>query len=380
MKLLVISHACATPINQQFFAEVEKQTNWQLCIVIPENWISEYGKTLRIDRWPAYHGDIIGLPVWKSGNIPLHFYQTTFISLLREFQPDVIYVNHEPYAASTFQVFLANHLSMRKPIGFFTWQNLFKRYITPFHYMERFVLKSSQFAFVGSYSAQEVLKRKDYAGKTVLLPSGIDEDVYFPHSNSNDELKNKLDIKENEILIGFLGRIVEEKGLQTLLMGLKQIQDLSWRLVVIGAGPFENKFDALARNLQLNDRIIRFDFVPHPEAPRYLSAFDILVLPSKTCSNWKEQFGRVIIEAMACGTPVVGSNSGEIPNLIGATQGGLIFPEEQPQQLAHQLKSLILDPSLRLRLGQQGRQNVLRDYINSTLAKRFAETIEKVVT
>lgn len=378
MKLLVISHACATPINQQFFAEVEKQTDWQLCIVIPKNWISEYGKTLEINRWDTYNGDIVGLPVWKSGDIPLHFYQTTFISLLRKFQPDVIYVHHEPYAAATAQIYIANRITLNCPIGFYSAQNIFKHYPTPFSHLEKFVLNNSHFSFPISSSVAKILQEKGCKGKTTILPLGLDPGVHFPQSEAG-QLRTKLDLSQHEVLIGYLGRIVEEKGLKTLLHALRIIQDLPWKFVAVGSGPYDEKFDLLVQKLQLNERIRRFGYISHTDAPLYLSAFDIFVLPSETRSNWKEQFGRVIIEAMACGTPVVGSDSGEIPNLIRATQGGLIFPEEQPQQLAHQLKSLILDQSLRSRLGEQGRQNVLRDYTNSTIAKCFVETIERVV-
>jgi len=130
----------------------------------------------------------------------------------------------------------------------------------------------------------------------------------------------------------------------------------------------------------LSDRIQKVGFVPHDQAPEYLSAFDLLVLPSETRPHWKEQFGRVIIEALACGTPVVGSDSGEIPNVIAATKGGVVFPEGQPQALAEQLRSLILNPSLRSHLVEQGRQTVQSHYTNSALAQSFASTIAAAVT
>jgi glycosyltransferase involved in cell wall biosynthesis len=102
-------------------------------------------------------------------------------------------------------------------------------------------------------------------------------------------------------------------------------------------------------------------------------------LPSETRPNWKEQFGRVIIEAIACGTPVVGSDSGEIPYLLQATGGGLTFPEGQPDALGEKLKQLIINSSLRSQLVGQSRPIVLQNYTNSSLAQRFAQTIEKAV-
>jgi L-malate glycosyltransferase len=378
MKLLIVSHACVTPINQQFFAEVELQTGWQLSIVTPTNWRNEYGQILDPEKWPNYKGQLLGLPIWMSGNIPLHIYRSMFFSILRDIKPDIIYIHHEPYGVATTQIYLANHFSINKPIGFFTWQNIFKNYPFPFQQMERFILKKSSFAFPGSHSADSIIREKGYKGNSVVLPSGIDPNIYCPHLEDKD-LEEIFDLGQKEFIIGYLGRIIEEKGLKTLLYALNQIRDLSWKLIIIGSGSFETEFDSIAQTLKLAHKIKRIGFIPHNEAPKYLSAFDLLVLPSETRPNWKEQFGRVIIEAMACGTPVIGSDSGEIPYLIEATGGGLVFPEGKPEALAEQLKKLILNNALRQELSQKGRQSVLEKFTNETLARRFAETIESTI-
>jgi glycosyltransferase involved in cell wall biosynthesis len=378
MKLLIISHSCVIPVGQQFYAEVERQTGWDLAIITPLLWKDEYGNNLKTQRWSGYQGKIFSIPVWKSGHVTLHTYRSLFIKLLRGFQPDFIYLYQEPYAIVTSQVYLANHLSVKKPIGFFTWQNIFKRYPFPFSQTERWILQQTHVMFPGSYSAEEVFRKKGYEGTSVILPSGVDPNIYFPRPDA-EELRNKLCATQNEVLIGYVGRIVEQKGLKTLLYALKQIQDLPWRLVVVGAGSYETQFDEIAQNLQLTYRINRLGYVSGVETPLYLSAFDVLVLPSETRVNWKEQFGRVIIEAMACGTPVVGSDSGEIPHLIRTTCGGLVFQEGQPQALANQLQKIILNAELRSQIAEKGQQSVLQNYTHNLLAQRFAETVEKSV-
>ena len=379
MKLLIISHSCVTPINQQFYAELERQTNWQITIVTPSNWKTEYGHVLSPKPWSDYQGQLLGIPVWLSGNIALHIYRSTFIRFLKELEPDFIYVHQEPYAIATAQIYLANSLSINKPIAFFTWQNILMRYPVIFRQIEELVYNKSSVAFVGSRSAAEILKKKGYQGNCAILPSGIDTDIYAS-SDQAKELKNKLRATENEVIIGYLGRIVAEKGLKTLLQALHQIPELPWRLVMVGTGEYETEFKQIAHKLQLDSRINYLGYIPHTEAPLYLSAFDLLVLPSETQNNWKEQFGRVIIESMACNTPVLGSDSGEIPHLIKSTSGGLTFPEAQPQALAKQLSKLIMNPNLRLSLGKQGRQAVVQNYTNSSLARGFADTIDQVVT
>ncbi len=121
-------------------------------------------------------------------------------------------------------------------------------------------------------------------------------------------------------------------------------------------------------------------YVPHDETSRWLSSLDVLVLPSETRPNWKEQFGRVLLEAMACGTPVVGSSSGEIPNVINATGGGLIFPEQDTHALAENLTLLAGSPGLRRNLIDRGQRSVAELYDQRRLVRKFASVIEDVIS
>lgn len=381
MKLLVVSHPCLSSGSQQFYSELEQQTGWNLTIVTPANWKDEYGNILRPKHWSGYQGRLLSIPVWISGNVPLHIYRSTFIPLLKELNPDCIYIHHEPYAAATAQVYLANRLSIKRPIGVYSSQNILKFYPPPFRQSEQLVFKDSYFVTAATHSVKRVLREKGCEATIDVLPvglAGIDASVYFPHPQGQ-KVADSLRTNKEEILIGYLGRIVEEKGLKTLLYALKQIQELPWRLIMVGSGAYETQFDALAQNLDLSDRIKRLGYIAHTEAPLYLSAFDLLVLPSETRPNWKEQFGRVIVEAIACGTPVLGSDSGEIPYVLQATGGGLTFPEAQPEALAKELQKLILNPLLRLQFVEQGRQAIRQNYTHALLAQRFAQMIEQAI-
>ena len=378
MKLLVLSHACVTPVNQQFFAEIESQTGWEITIVLPKSWKNDYGNVITPKRWERFCGKVIELPILISGSVPLHFYLATFLSILRDCDPDFIYVHHEPYAAATAQLYLANLLRGKKPISFFTWQNISKSYPFPFNYSEKFVLRNSAIAFSGSYSAEEVLRQKGFQGKSVLLPASVDPLIYQPQSQSTT-LKRELQTSPSEVLIGYMGRIVEEKGLKTLLYALKTIIDLPWRLIMVGSGNYLSTFETIAQECQISQKITYIGFIPHQDAPRYLSAFDLLVLPSETRANWKEQFGRVTIEAIACGTPVIGSDSGEIPHLINKTGGGLTFPEAQADMLADRIAQLIQDINWRHELAEKGRAVILKEYSNQVIGQRFVQSINECI-
>src|SRR5215217_801964 len=128
MKLLLVSHPCVTSVNQQFFAEVEPLSGWELTIIVPSNWRSEYSRVNSVVRWLEFRGHLIGILIYNSGNIPLHAYRTLWMSLLKRELPDVIYVHHESYALATAQIYLANRLSIKQPIGFYSAQNILKRY------------------------------------------------------------------------------------------------------------------------------------------------------------------------------------------------------------------------------------------------------------
>jgi glycosyltransferase involved in cell wall biosynthesis len=105
--------------------------------------------------------------------------------------------------------------------------------------------------------------------------------------------------------------------------------------------------------------------------PYYYSGLDVLVLPSRTRSNWKEQFGRVLIEAMACQVAVVGARCGAIPEVIG--DAGLTFTEGDPADLRAQLQTLLENARQRLELAEKGRQRVLDRFTQSQIAARTVE-------
>ncbi|MFP4228439.1 MAG: glycosyltransferase family 4 protein [Salinivenus sp.] len=378
MKLLVCSHPCVTPVNQAFFAVVEQQTGWDLTLVVPSSWKTEYGPR-QAERWPDFRGTLCPIPVLGSGNVPLHVYRTSFMQLLRSVHPDAIYVHNEPYAASTAQLWLANRATRNVPMGFYSAQNIVKQYPLPFRWTEQAVYRAAQFAFPCAESVLDTLRTKGYDGPATVLPLGVDATLYAPDPSA-PALRAEL-ARGADVLFGYVGRVTEEKGLPTLLDALHRLpHSLNWRLVVLGTGTWASAFDQRAAALGLADRITQLGYVEHTEVPRYYSAFDLLVVPSETQPTWKEQFGRVLIESLACGTPVVGSSSGEIPAVVRRTGGGLVFPEGQADALADQLTTLATDPDRRAALSQAGCHSVQTAFTNEALARRFADTVAQSVS
>jgi glycosyltransferase involved in cell wall biosynthesis len=177
-------------------------------------------------------------------------------------------------------------------------------------------------------------------------------------------------------VIGYVGRLVEEKGVHILLQAAAGL-DGDWVLKVVGTGPYAASLQALCAQLGIAKRVVWAGVVPSAEIPRVLNELDVLVLPSLTRRNWKEQFGRILIEAMACEVPVVGSSSGEIPHLIA--DAGLIFPEGDVEALRDALSRLMQEPDLRLALGQKGRARVLAHYTQQQIAAETYTLYQRLV-
>jgi glycosyltransferase involved in cell wall biosynthesis len=377
VKLLVFSHPCVTAVNQSFYSDLEQHTGWTVTLVMPNRWTTEYGPIDGCARWPAFKGSINCHPVFFPGDIPRHVYRSFLVNLLRRERPDAIYMHHEPYGFATYQVYFANQITGQRPIGFYAAQNLLKNYPPPIRQLEGWVFRRSSYAFPVTSVALDVLRKKHYNGSAEVLPLAVSSDLYKPTPIWGSERRREMGILPGRVVFGYMGRLVEEKGLRTLFSALELLGDLDWELLLVGGGPLEGELRERASGMGKTGNSIRFlGYVPHVEAPNWLSLFDVMVLPSETRSNWMEQFGRVLVEAMACGTPVLGSDSGEIPKIIKATGGGLVFPEGDVSSLAEVMLQLARSAELRSNLARAGREAVLTSYDQVHLSRRFAAVIE----
>jgi glycosyltransferase involved in cell wall biosynthesis len=370
MRLAVVSHPCVTPINQDFFARVQSRTGWEVSIILPRRWKTEYGRR-RAERWPAFRGDLVPLPVALGGNIPLHLYLTRMRRLLKGVGPDVVYVHNEPYAAATFQVVRAARALDGVAIGFYSAQNLNKCYRWPVSRWESWVHDHADFALPVSTEVEKVLQAKGYGGRVDVLPLSVDTQRFHPRVENGQ-------IEARPFTAGYVGRIAAEKGIDTFLEALALPESGDARAVVVGDGPARNALSARAREIGLGQRITWRGYVPHDAVADAYRDLDVLVVPSRTVSTWKEQFGRVVIEALACGVPVIASDSGELPALIGQTGGGWTFPEGQSMALARVLRH-VGDNSAEVEdRGVSGRRAVERLFGADAVADRFAATVASV--
>jgi glycosyltransferase involved in cell wall biosynthesis len=163
--------------------------------------------------------------------------------------------------------------------------------------------------------------------------------------------------------IGYIGRLVPEKGVQWLVTALDAVPNI--RLVVIGSGPYEDELRAQVRRRGIEAQFV--GSVPPDEMPRALADLDIVAVPSLARPGWAEQFGRVVCEAMLAAIPVVASDSGALPEVVG--DGGIVVPELDHLALHNAITALVDDRAMRVRVGNRGREWALAHFSPGAAAR-----------
>ena len=369
IRVLMVSKACLVGAYQRKLEEIAACPDIDLTVVVPPEWREPGGAIVHLERAHVTGYELLAEPIAFNGNFHLHFYP----HLARHFarvRPQVVHIDEEPYNVATLQaMWLARQHKARAL--FFTWQNLYRPYPFPFNWIERHNLRCASFGIAGNHEAMDVWRAKGYTGPMRVIPQfGVDPDVFRPRSKPESG-------SERGFAIGCgAARLVEEKGVDVLLRAAAGLPGV-WRVYVLGAGPQRQSLESLARELGLADRVVFDKPIPSTQMPAYLTGLDVLVLPSRTRPNWKEQFGRVLVEAMACGVPVIGSTCGEIPQVIG--DAGLVFPEEDVNALREALLHLQRDDNLRRDLAERGRARVLSHYTQKQVAAATVDVYRQMM-
>ncbi|OGO05763.1 MAG: glycosyl transferase family 1 [Chloroflexi bacterium RBG_13_56_8] len=355
MRVTMISKACIVGTYQAKLEAIASHKDIDLTVVVPHYW-RENGNTLTLERTHTEGYQLLPAPVAFNGKFHLHFYPT-LPSILRQSKPDLCHIDEEPYNLATYLALRAARRVKARTL-FFTWQNLSRRYPPPFRNIESYIYSHADAAIAGNLEAEQVLRGKGYTGPVRVIPQfGVDPTLFHPKAQ---------DLPRDVFTIGYAGRLVEQKGIMTLLAAVEHLSG-SWRLLIYGDGPIREQLSSRVTALGLGDKVQLNARVPFEQMPQRFAELDVLVLPSLTKPNWKEQFGRVLIEAMACEVPVIGSDSGEIPNVIG--EAGKVFPEGDAYGLRDLLSLLRDQTPLRRELGAKGRQRVLAHYTQTHIAE-----------
>jgi phosphatidylinositol alpha-1,6-mannosyltransferase len=373
-KLLTIGHSYVVTLNRRLAHEMSRVGGhrWEVTAAAPSYFRGDFGP-LALERPQTESCAVQPLPVHLSRFIHLMLYGRGLSSLLRR-DWDLVHCWEEPYILAAAQI--AFQTAPHTPLVFFTFQNLAKRYPPLFASLERYCLsRSAAWIGAGETVAATLTKRGYDIRPHRVIPLGVDQSVFRPMPEARTAVRHRLGwAGEGPSVIGYLGRFVPEKGL-ALLMDALDRTSAPWRALFVGGGKME---PALRRWAATHaDRVRIVTGVPHDGVPAYLNAMDVLCAPSQTTPSWREQLGRMLIEAFACGVPVIASDSGEIPYVV--RDAGIVVAEDDIDAWANAIATLAENPDARAELAQRGLERVHAAFTWDVVARAHLEFFDTLL-
>jgi glycosyltransferase involved in cell wall biosynthesis len=364
LKVVSISHsAVRAGAARKRYEALADDPSLDLTLVVPEVW-HEYGQAepaeasrtrLKVCVEPAR------LTRGGPAKWYLHHYPG-LRDLLVRLQPDVIHLWEEPWAIVSLQALrLRDSLLPNAALLLETDQNTLRRLPPGFEQIRRYTLARTDLLIARGQEALSVSRHFGFTGESEFVEYAINSDVFFPQ----DRQAVLASAGSRPLRLGYVGRLVPEKGLDDVLTALQRAK-APVELQLLGDGPEKAGLAARAAILGLSNRVTFMEPRDAAGVATFISSLDALVLMSRTTRTWKEQFGRVIMEAHACGVPVIGSSSGSIPHVTG--QGGWIVGESDVPALAMLLDELTAAPEQVAARGELGRIEAASRFSNAAVS------------
>jgi glycosyltransferase involved in cell wall biosynthesis len=347
-------------VNQLPYAEL-RSYGWDPFIVTPSTWRHEYASAaFPPEVLPELARRVVGRRVLLPGRVQRHVYVTRIGKLIANLAPRAAFVEEEPTSVPGFQWGRALRRA-NVPFGLQADENLDRPWPAPARAFRRWTLAHAAFVAARSPTASALVKRS-----RPELPAPV-----IPHQVPAWQAVARP--PRDGFVVGYAGRLVPEKGVDVLIDAAAGLDQVVVRLV--GNGPLRAGLEARAREKGV---MLEVDSaVKHEDMAAAYAGFDVLVLPSRTTETWAEQFGRVLVEALWCRVPIVGSDSGEIPWVIETTGGGIVFPEGDVNALREALGRLRDSPPLRCELAERGRARAEAQFSVAAVASLFDRALRE---
>jgi glycosyltransferase involved in cell wall biosynthesis len=354
-RLVVVGHPSVVPANQAVYAELGGD-GWDPVLVVPDRWPDQYGGgTLRPSPLPELEGRLILLRVAFAGRQQRHAYLVRPSRILRALRPEAVFVEAEPFSIPALQ-WGAAAVRLGIPFGVQADENLDRPLPLTARWIRSLVLPRASFVAARSPTAAALVRRFGARGRVGVVPHAV------------PPLPKAARPQQNGFTVGFAGRLVPQKGVLDLVEAAAALGDAD--LLLVGDGPLRGRLEGRRRT----EVVVG---TAHGAMASAYARMDVLVLPSRTTRTWAEQFGRVLVEALSCGVPVIGSDAGEIPWVIGVTGGGLVVPEGDVEALAAALRRLRDRPQERALLAQRGRAAAERLFSARACAETLRDLLEE---
>lgn len=373
-RLLSLSHSYVVALNRRLAVELARVGGkaWEVTAAAPRFFQGDL-RPIPLEPDPGSPLEVVGLRAIGSRFKHVFVYGPELREVLRR-SWDVVHCWEEPYVFAGAQV--AAWTPRPVKLAYFTYQNLPKRYPPPFGALERFAMERAAGWVAGGVTAVQALAdRPGYRDRPhVQLPTGVDLEAFRPDPAAGRATRAALGwVEDGPPVVGFVSRFVEEKGCDLLLRALDRAAG-PWRALLLGDGPMRPALDAWAR--RHGDRVRVAPPAAHGDVPRYLNAMDVLCVPSQTTRRWKEQFGRILVEAFACGRAVVASDSGEIPHTVG--DAAVVVPESDADAWAAAIDRLLSSERERAELSGRALARARERFAWPVVARRYLEFFDRL--
>ncbi|MEI2401377.1 glycosyltransferase [Niallia taxi] len=379
MKLLLIWHAGGVESYWKRVEELAKRFD-QVLLLVPEEW-NEGGKIVKTNDFQLAENCNV-----ESGKTIFNFHGATFFylnnlySVLKRFKPDIIHLHEEPWSMAAFQTILYTKLlKLKSKIILDSSAITLQKKPLPFSWIEKYTYSNIDLAFARNIEGKQILIDRGCTSSINILPNGVNTDIFKKLDEREiDEVKINNGIPSNKKIICYMGRIIKEKGIYDFIDAARIIINKyksEYTFLIIGSGPEYSNLKDFINKEKLNEHFIVKEKLNPMEVPSIMNTIDLLVLPSRTMPNWKEQFGRVLVEAMACGIPVLGSSSGGIPEVINDER--FVFREGNIDELSGKIRGITNNSSLRIENIKNGVNRVENLYSWEAISQYYYEVLKE---
>ncbi|HXF95944.1 MAG TPA: glycosyltransferase [Gemmatimonadales bacterium] len=355
-RVLLVSHTYVDPASRGKLVALAAR-DLDLTVGVPQRWV-EPGLGRPIETtWERKNGvEVFPIPTRDPGHPEeSRFGRRALLALLRDKRPDLVQVEEEPTSRAARQVIaLAGKLGL--PVVLHTRNRGEPPLPVMGRWRRRRALRRLKGATAESEAAAELVRRDAPDLPVTVVPQ---LGVPVPHAPEH--------VPHEGLAIGFVGRLVPEKGLDTLLLALGRLRSEAWHLVVAGDGPDRERLEQLASDLRLAARVRWTGALPRDRLQGLWAELDVLVAPARAAAARTELTGHLVLEAMAYEVAAVGSDVGVLPEVIG--DAGLVVAPGDDGALARALVDLT-DPAFRRPLAARGRARVMQQYSDDAVAER----------
>jgi glycosyltransferase involved in cell wall biosynthesis len=367
-RLLTLGHSYVVALNRRLAREMSRAggSKWEVTCAAPKYFHG--GSDLAPIELVRTADDsrLIELSAYLTSRVHVFSWGPELRDLVRR-DWDVVHAWEEPYVLAGWEI--ARLTTPQSKLVFFTAQSNPKHYPPPFSWFEsQSMARAAGWVGCGFSIEQNLLGRPGYGGPHQTIPLGVDVEVFKPDPALRRAAFAALGWNESgPPVIGYMGRFVPAKGLRMLMRVLDQTRE-PFRALFLGSGELEGELREFCSRHAGRGRILH---APHDEVPKYMNAMDLLCAPSQTTPRWREQFGRMLVEAGACGVPVLGSDSGEIPMVIGDT--GIVLGESDQSGWLNAISALLTSPARRAELGAAGRSKAHQRFAWPIVARKYLD-------